>query len=132
MACFLLTRVCQSSRLTVRVVMNGESRFFGREGAEAMFTRVLIAVSSLVFVPVARAGAVITLVPEHPGPYWGCETIEVEFFLSQDTGSDIALRMLQFDMNATDPAVGLDSFEFVFDETQELCRIMPSSTRISQ
>ena len=57
---------------------------------------VYCAVSSVAF-----AGATIELVPTVSGPYSAGDLILVDVMLSQDTGSAVALRMVQFDVSTT-------------------------------
>ena len=94
-----------------------------------MFTRGLALCLTLAFVSVAQAGAVIELVdPLNPmnAAYMGGETITVDYSVSDvaDPGR-IHVRMLQFDMNESDPALVLNSFEFGY-VSQAICRMVPS------
>ncbi len=62
---------------------------------------------------IGLAGATISLVPAHPGPYLGGESFTVDVLVSQDTGVLKLLRAIQLDFSDTDPAleVSVDSFE---------------------
>ncbi len=72
-----------------------------------MLLRALSLSLSLAFVSVVQAGGVVTLVS--PGPIAPGATGTVEVQLSQSpTGSDQLLRMIQFDVNASDAALTLD------------------------
>lgn len=68
---------------------------------------------AILSVPAARApaGAVIELIPEDPGPYFGGETVEVDVYVTSSL--DHNLRLLQFDFTGTDAALSLEErFDF--------------------
>ncbi len=82
-----------------------------------MFRRGLALCAVLGIASVANAGAVVMLVPEAapPSGYVGGETVNVDVKLMQDPGgSDIFLRGLRFDFNASDPGIVLKSFAWDF------------------
>ncbi len=59
------------------------------------------------------AGVVVELVPDNPGPYFGGESVTVDFWLQSQEGADVELRTVAFDFSETDSALTLDStFEF--------------------
>ncbi len=61
------------------------------------------------------AGVVVELVPDNPGPYFGGESVTVDFWLRSQEASDVELRTVDFDFSDTDSALTLDStFEFDF------------------
>jgi len=74
----------------------------------------------------ADAGAVVTLVPQDPGPYYGGETLTVDLTIEQSPpGSDIYLRGIQLDFNASAPELTLNSFAFDFS-AQQICQVVPA------
>jgi len=91
----------------------------------------ILAFITFVGASAVQGGAVVSLIPENPGPYSGGETFDVGLWLSQDSGgSDIYLRGIRFDFNASDPAIALNSFAWNTSSTyfcQELglCEQIP-------
>jgi len=84
-----------------------------------MFRRGLALCAVLGIVSVANAGAVVSLVPtlapETPAGYNGGETFAVDVKLAQSpAGSDIYMRGLRLDFNASDTNILKNSFAFDF------------------
>ena len=101
-----------------------------------MFVRGLVVCGVFAFASIAQAGAVLDLVPDNSGPYYGGETVQVDFYLSQPVSSDHGLRLIQLDFNNTDselystialadshPAAALSFWDF---STQAGCQFVPS------
>ncbi|MGB2988206.1 MAG: hypothetical protein WBE26_20245 [Phycisphaerae bacterium] len=79
-----------------------------------MFPKLTMIIGLLGVASVAQAGAVVELVPDDPGPYYGGESLTVDFWLHSDRPYDVRLRSVQFSFLDTDPALRLDP-TFVFD-----------------
>ena len=91
-----------------------------------MFARGLVVGIALSLVSVARAGGVVDLVPDRSGPYLVGESLDVTFLLRQDpAGEPKYIRLMQFDMNASDAALHFNSFRFDYGG-QQICQIMPA------
>jgi len=91
-----------------------------------MFTRGLVVGITLWLVSVAQGGGVIDLVPDRPGPYLVGETLDVTFLLRQDpAGEPKYIRLMQFDMAASDRELALNSFRFDYSG-QQICQMIPA------
>jgi len=62
----------------------------------------------------ARAGAILELIPDNPGPYIGGESLTVDVWLHNNEDIDTRLRDIQFDFTDTDAKFLLES-TFTFD-----------------
>jgi len=62
----------------------------------------------------AQAGAIIELIPDDPGPYYGGESVTVDFWLHNPECFDTRLSWVQFDFTDTHQALSLDP-TFTFD-----------------
>ena len=71
--------------------------------------RIAWSIVGLLSVSAARGGAVLELVPSKPGPYFGGETLTVDFWLGSDLTRDVDLVGVQLDFQDTDPRLGLDA-----------------------
>jgi len=83
-----------------------------------------IRTASCIFVTIAaavHAGAAVSLVPNPAGPsYLPAQSVAIDVNSTQTGGSDIYLRGLRFDFNASDPAIVKNSFDFDFS-AQQIC-----------
>jgi hypothetical protein len=73
-----------------------------------MASRVLALCFVLGIASIANATANIELVPSSPGPFLGGETINVDVIINNGTPTARDLRLLQLDVQASDPALGLN------------------------
>jgi len=62
----------------------------------------------------AQAGAIIELIPDDPGPYYGGESVTVDVWVNGNTSVDLGLRGIQFDFSDSDPTLSFAS-TFAFD-----------------
>ncbi|MGB2988207.1 MAG: PEP-CTERM sorting domain-containing protein [Phycisphaerae bacterium] len=81
-----------------------------------MSRRIVIAVASgiLGIASIARAGAVLDLVPDDPSPYYGGESLTVDFWLHNEESFNVALNFLRLDFSDSNVRFSLDS-TFAFD-----------------
>ena len=68
----------------------------------------------------AYGGAIVELVPDDPGPYYGGESLIVDFWVHNQESFDARLRRIQLDFTETNPELSLDTtFTFDFSSLSE-------------
>ena len=72
-----------------------------------IFARFAVIAGLLGVAPVAHAGAIVELVPDDPGPYYGGESVTVDVWLHNEELFDVGLKLVQLDFSDTDPALSL-------------------------
>ncbi|MGB2988205.1 MAG: hypothetical protein WBE26_20240 [Phycisphaerae bacterium] len=79
-----------------------------------MFARLAVIAGFFGVASAAHAGAVVELVPDDPGPYYGGESLTVDVWLNSAVSFDAPLIRVQFDFSDTSTGLLLDP-TFVFD-----------------